>query len=190
MKLKKTYRLSSVPYTRATVCRPMSTVGNKQHDGIKVGRGVPPLPGDLWRPAVSRTNYWLSSPTGRRSIYPDPHGRCLTICQRADEKLDGPPAKVQPRAFTGRRQRWNPKRTFWWCTVGRSPWVRRSWSMEREVMSVLSYPSFFKHNCYCICLRDNLITFLTFCVLCLSCSGLVIITCQVIGLERLLWWSL
>jgi len=38
--------------------------GDNQHDRIKVGRGIPPPPGDPWPPAVVSTNYWLSAPTG------------------------------------------------------------------------------------------------------------------------------
>ena len=35
----------------------MSTVGRQSNDGIKVGRGVPPPPGDLSPSAVGSTNY-------------------------------------------------------------------------------------------------------------------------------------
>jgi len=38
-------------------------MGDNQHDGIKIGRGVPTPPGDPWPAAVGRTNYWLSAPT-------------------------------------------------------------------------------------------------------------------------------
>jgi len=46
--------------------------GDNQHDGIKVGRDVPPPPGDPWPPAVARTNYWLSAPTGMMHYLPGP----------------------------------------------------------------------------------------------------------------------
>ena len=38
--------------------------------------------------------------------------------QRADERLDDPPPKVDPGAFSGQRQGWKiPKKTLWQCTA-------------------------------------------------------------------------
>jgi len=53
--------------------------GDNQHDGIKVGRGIPQPPGDPWPPAVGRTNYWLSAPTGTTQYLPGP-ARPLSDC--------------------------------------------------------------------------------------------------------------
>ena len=47
--------------------------GDNQHHGIKVGRGVPPPPGDPWPhpPSAALITGWQRW-QGRRSIYPDP----------------------------------------------------------------------------------------------------------------------
>jgi len=49
--LKKTYRLSSVLYTRPTVCKPMSTVGRQATWRDKSRQRRPPT---AWRPVATR----------------------------------------------------------------------------------------------------------------------------------------
>jgi len=63
----------------------MSTVGRQiadnQHDRIKVGRGVPRLETRSHQPSAALITGCQSGcqrRQGRRTIYPDPHGRCLT----------------------------------------------------------------------------------------------------------------
>jgi len=63
---------------------------------------------------------------------------------------------------------------------GRSPWVSRS--MECEVLSALSYPGFILSAFHASVLYDICFSVccIWFSVLCLSCSGLVASTFQVI----------
>jgi len=52
--------------------------GDKQHDGIKVGRGVPRRPETHGHLASAALITGCLRRQGRCSIYPDPHIRCLT----------------------------------------------------------------------------------------------------------------